>query len=142
MGRQCADRRSPIAHIRTAICLEAVNADFAGLMQIPAWLGPERFRVTVVASSLATKQLIASRSGRLIERYCWVRCRNRQLVELQRGKLRGDEIIVRVDMRQIREAVRSRNWQARIEDPAFPVHFEICHESVPVWYGAPADPVG
>jgi len=32
VGRQCADRGSSIAHIRSTICLEAVNADFAGLM--------------------------------------------------------------------------------------------------------------
>src|SRR5438445_434316 len=52
----------------------------------------------------------------------------------------------RVDMGQIRKAVRGRNWelrrvvQARIEEPAFPMHFEIGYESVPVWYGTPADP--
>ena len=102
--------------------------------------------MTVVASSLSAKQLIASRSGRLIERYCWVRCRNRQLIKLQRGKLRGNEIVVRVNVGQIRKAVRGRNWelrrvvQARIEEPAFPVHFEIGYECVPVWYGTPADP--
>src|SRR5437879_10758467 len=109
-------------------------------------LCPERLSVTVVASSLSAKQLIASRSSGLIERYCWVRCRNRQLIKLQRGKLRGNEIVVRVNVGQIRKAVRGRNWelrrvvQARIEEPAFPVHFEIGYESVPVWYGTTADP--
>jgi len=49
-------------------------------------------------------------------------------------------------MGQIRKAVRSRNRklrrvvQARIKESAFPVHFEVGYEGVPVWYGAPTDP--
>jgi len=102
--------------------------------------------VTIVASCLAAEQLIAPCGGRLIEGYRRLRRGNGQLIELQSRKLGGDEIIVGIDMRQIRKAMRGGNGkllrivQARIEEPAFSVHFEVSHESVPVRYRPPADP--
>src|SRR5215469_900998 len=82
-----ADGRSAITHIGSATGLKAVDADVAGLMKIPSRLRPERFDMTVVASSLAAEQLISTRSRNLVERYRCVRCRNRELIELQSSQL-------------------------------------------------------
>ena len=52
MGRERTNRRGPIAVVRPAIGLEAIDANVAGLMQIPPGFGPQWLRVTVVASCL------------------------------------------------------------------------------------------
>src|SRR5437899_9348821 len=60
---------SAIAHVRSTVGLEAVNANVRGSVQIPSRLGPERFCVTVVTASLATKQFVAASGSGLIERH-------------------------------------------------------------------------
>ena len=40
VGRERANGRSAIAHDRPTVCLEAVNTDIGGLMQIPSRLSP------------------------------------------------------------------------------------------------------
>src|SRR5262249_15562798 len=85
--RKRTDRRRAIAHIGSAIGLEAVGTDVAGLMKIPSRLSPKRLDVTAVASRLATEQLVSTRSRSLVERYRWFRCGNRELIELQSSQL-------------------------------------------------------
>src|SRR5205807_547060 len=96
-----ADRRCAIAVIGSAIRLKAVHTNFARCMQVPAGFSPQRFHVAVVASGFAAEEFIPARSGFLIEWYCRVRCRNRELEQLQGGQFRGDEIVVWIDVWQV-----------------------------------------
>src|SRR5262249_16626286 len=63
---------------------------------------------------------------------------NRELIELKRRKFLGDKIIIRTNVRQVSQFVRSRNRklggvvQTRIKEPAFAMHFQVGHERIPV----------
>src|SRR5262249_60879942 len=68
---------------------------------------------------------------------------NGQLIEVQRGKLRADEIRI---ITYIAETGTSRHRElhaiveARVEEGPFAVHFEIGNEGIPMRYRAPASP--
>src|SRR5215469_1860428 len=82
-----ADGRRAVTQIGSAFSLKAIDADVGGQMKIPSRLSPERLGVTVVASGLAAEQLVSPHSRSLVERYSCVRCRNRELIELQSSQL-------------------------------------------------------
>ena len=98
VGRNGSDRRCAIAHIGAAISLEAVNANFAGLMKVPAGVAPQRLDVTAVASGLAAEERVSAGSSGFVEFHRWIRRGNRELIELQSGELWGDQIIVGTDV--------------------------------------------
>src|SRR5579884_3143595 len=120
--------------IRSAIGLEAVDANFGGSVQIPTRVAPERLHVAVVALGFAAKQLVATGgSGRIETAGGRIRRRKGELIELESLKLRGDQVVVRVDVLpvrkpQISEAIRCRNWklpgviQPRIPESALSMH--------------------
>src|SRR5215472_11267578 len=69
VGGDSSNGGGSIAQIRTTIRLEAVNADFARLMQIPARFCPERLGMAVVASSFTAEQRISTCGSCLIDRH-------------------------------------------------------------------------
>ena len=99
MCEQFTDRRSPIAVIRGAIRLKAVDADFTGRVKVPARVAPKRLNVTVIAFGFAAEELIAASccgwieapGGRLGRRYC-------QLIELKSLELGRDQVVIGADM--------------------------------------------
>src|SRR5262245_34445777 len=78
-----------IRAIRRAIGLEAVDAYLLWLVQVPAWLGPQRLDVAVVALRFATEELIAALRCRDIKIAARARAGrgDRELIELQRRQL-------------------------------------------------------
>jgi hypothetical protein len=95
-----------VAQVRGAIGLEAVDADLGRRVQVPARLGPERFHVAVVALGLSAEQRVfARRRCRVEAAWEWLWQRDRQPVELQVGQLLSDEIVIRIDVREIPEAI-------------------------------------
>src|SRR5262252_9489959 len=114
-------------------------------MKIPAGLSPERFNVAVVTSGLAAEQFVSTRRGGVVERNRGLRCRNRELIELQCSKFGSDEVIVGADVRQIAKSVCGRDGElgsvveSRIEESSLSVHLKICHERVPVRHRATPD---
>ena len=105
-GEQLIDWRCAVTVVGSSIGLEAVDADLGESVQIPPGIGPQRLDMAAVAVGFAAEQLVAARGRRRIEaaRRRWRR-RDRDLIELERRKLRGDLVIVRRDVRQIAEAV-------------------------------------
>lgn len=65
VSEQIANRRSSIAMIRGAVCLKAVDAEFAGCVQVPARIGPVWLDMAVVALGFALHSVSrhAARSG-------------------------------------------------------------------------------
>src|SRR5712692_5331657 len=56
--KQLTNGRGSITVIGCAIGLKAVNANFRGHVEVPAWIGPERFDVAIITLGLTTKQHI------------------------------------------------------------------------------------
>ena len=55
MGKENADGRRAIAHIRGTARLKTIDANLGRSVKIPTGIGPKRFDVTVIAFSLATE---------------------------------------------------------------------------------------
>ena len=69
-------------------------------MHVPTGVGPERFDVAAVAFRFAAKQSIASLRGPGVKTAGGrLRRENGQLINLKRGKLGGNAIDVRINMR-------------------------------------------
>ena len=88
MCKQLAYRGRPIAMIRCAVSLKAVDADFCWPVQVPSRIGPEWFDVAAIALSLAAEKLVTTLGSGLVEtagRRLFGR--NRELVELKSLKL-------------------------------------------------------
>src|SRR5262245_4582519 len=108
-------------------------------MQVPSRLRPEWFHMAVVALGFTANDLVSARRGCRIEaarRRLWRG--NRELIKLKGLEFGRDLIVVGRDMRQIAKSILSsdrelrRIVQPRIKESPFPVHFEICHEGVPM----------
>src|SRR6185436_357938 len=97
--------------IRSTIGLETIDANLSRRMQVPTRFSPERFNVTVIATRLSAEQFVSSGRCRWIEIYARLGCRswNGNLIELQLRKLLCDPILVRIDMRQVGEAIGRGN---------------------------------
>src|SRR5207302_10030082 len=99
-----------------------------------------------VAAGFAAEEFIPACSGLLIEWYRRVRCRNRELEQLQGGQFRGDEIVVWIDVWQVPKAMCSRDGElrsvveSRIEEPALAMQLEVGHKGIPVRHRTPANP--
>src|SRR3954465_7021753 len=94
MGPGSLERRRPISMIRRAIRLEVVDADFIRGVHFPSGLGKERRHVTRRAARWAVEELLTMIGTPTIEAPCgWRRRRNRQLVELERGKPRRHAVV-------------------------------------------------
>src|SRR5262245_8661163 len=119
--------------IGRAVGLEAVDPDGCRSVQIPAGFGPQRLNVTVITLRFSAKQRVASVRRRRVEVLSGLRFRrgNRKLIELQRREPLGNEIFVRVDVREVSEIVRRRNRelirivQPRIEEPSLAVESDV-----------------
>src|SRR5207247_4261317 len=94
---QSFQRRCAVPPVRTAIRLKIINAKLCCCMQVPPWFGVNRIHVTVVASRLPFKQLVASVCSGLVKaagrRF---RRGNRKLIKVKRRKLRCNQILVRI----------------------------------------------
>jgi len=103
--------------VRSAIGLEAVDANFVRSVQIPARVAPERLHMAVVALRLPAEELVATSGSRRIETARGrLRGRKRELIELQSLKLRSNQVVIGADMLpvrkpQISEAVGCRDWE-------------------------------
>src|SRR4051812_49947083 len=102
--------------------------------------------MALVALRFAAEQMVAASGGGGGE--CtggWLRCVDRQLIEVQRRQLGCDLILVRVDT-DMAEAVRGRDRkligvvEPRVEERAFAVHLQVRDERVPVRDRSPAGP--
>ncbi len=66
-----------------------------------------------------------------------------ELIEMQVGKFRGDQIYVTAD---IVKTILRCNWktggvrQSRVKESAFAMHLEVCDKSIPVGHRTPACP--
>src|SRR5437764_9131420 len=116
--------------IRCAIGLKGVDADLLACMHIPPGLSPERFDMACVTACLTAEELVTppGRSGIKVFPGLRLRSRQRELIKVQSRELLRNQMLVRVDMREVTESVcRSyrelhRIIQPRIEKAAFPVH--------------------
>jgi hypothetical protein len=134
--------------IRCTIGLEWIKTHLVGCMQIPSRFGPEWLDVAVVALRFTAKQSIAALCGLGVKIFArlWLRRRQRELIEVQGGKLLRNAILVGIDVGKVRKPVRGRNGkllpiiQARIEEAAFAMHLQVGYECVPVRDGAPTGP--
>src|SRR6185312_3621332 len=114
-------------------------------MLVPARFAPQRLAMTTVAIRLSAEQFIAAFGGCGIKIDSRPRLhrRQRQLIELQRGQLACDQIVVRID-RDMTKVVccgngeLSRIVEAFVKECTDPVHFVHCHERVPVRNCSPA----
>src|SRR5215472_15473582 len=114
-----------IDFVRRPVRLEAVDPDLLWCVQVPTGFSPQWLYMAVVALGLAAEQLVSEFSGRGIEVSARLGRRrgNRELIELERRKLLGDQIIIRGDVRQVSQVVRRRNRklrrivQSRIKEP-------------------------
>src|SRR5690242_6150665 len=104
--------------------------------------------MAVVALGLSAEKLIPP-FGRLrieISSRLRLRRRDRELIEMQCRKLFRDQVVVRIDVRQICESVCSGDRkligiiQAWIKKPSFTVHLQVCDERVPMCHRAPSRP--
>src|SRR5688572_16693836 len=105
-------------------------------MHRPAWFGEQWRYVTTRAPSGPVEYLFPSFGAfgikRILRRH---RCRNRQLIKLQRCQLAGDQIL-RVAL--VGKAGASGDWksilirQSSIDERALPVHLRVRDISVPI----------
>src|SRR5262249_28388909 len=111
-------------------------------MQVPPRLGVDRRYVAGRALRLTGEDGFAARGGGLVEAALRRRrSRYRELVDLERRKLRRDEIGVGPDMAEAgarRDRELRRVVEARVEEGALPVHLQVRDERVRVGDVAPA----
>src|SRR6266496_5088450 len=101
--------------------------------------------MTVVATGFPAEERIAAFGCFFIEvdARLRIRCRNRQLVEMERREEFRGQIIIRIDVWQIPKAVCSRDRelrcivQSRIEESTCAMQLQISHKRVPIGNGAP-----
>ena len=97
---EVADGRSAVVVIGGTVGLKTVDAHLRRGVHVPTGVGPERFDVTAVAFRFAAKQSIAALRGPRVKTAGGrLRRRNGQLINLKRGKLGGNAIVVRINMR-------------------------------------------
>src|SRR5205823_12488064 len=98
--------------------------------------------VAACAPGAAGEDLLAGLRGARIEAADRrPRCIERQLIELQRGQLRCDEVMFRADVCQSGargDRELQRIVQTWIVERALSVHFEVGDERVPMRYAAPS----
>lgn len=102
MRPQALQGRGAVAQIGSAARLKIVHADFLGRVQVPARLGKERRNVAGSAPRLPGEELLASGGGVWIEAAARRLGRgNGELIEVQRGKLRSDQIRSVMDVAEV-----------------------------------------
>lgn len=124
--------RSLVGMIRRPIRLETVYTDVGRFVQIPSRLRPERFDMAIVAFGFSAEEFVPTLGGGRIEVLprLWSRSRNSKLIELECREFPGDQVLIRINMRQVSQVVRLGNWelgcvvQSRIKEPAFAVKLE------------------
>jgi hypothetical protein len=96
--------RSLVGMIGRPIRLETVNADVSRFVQIPSGLSPEWFDMTIVALGFSAEEFVPTLGGGGIEVLPGLRSRggNSKLIELERRKFFGDQVLIRIDIRRLK----------------------------------------
>ena len=122
--------------IRSTVGLEVVYANLAAFVQVPAWLGEHRLGVASAALGLSAEKVVATLGGIFVETpFRRLRCGDRKLVKVECGQARRDQIRLICCMAEVvlgRYGKLFSVVQAWVEECAFPMQFQVCHESVPV----------
>src|SRR4051794_31531969 len=97
--------------VRRAVDLKRVYADLLASMHIPSGLGPERFDMAAVAGRFPAEEFFITALGwfgfEILARFRF-RCGQRELIKVQRWQLARDQILVRINVREITESIRRR----------------------------------
>src|SRR5262249_10437786 len=99
VGPKTLERSRAVPPVRRPHRLEVVDSDLAGSVHVPSGLGVEGWYVAPGAVGLAVEEELAALGGRAVETSARSRRRGeRQLVEVKRGELGGDEVFVVADV--------------------------------------------
>src|SRR5919198_4835336 len=97
LGDDPAQRRRPVAERRGAVGLEVVDADLLAGVEVPAGVAELRRHVAARAASLAVEDRLAASRGGAVDAL-GVRHRQRELVQVERRELRGDQVARMADV--------------------------------------------
>jgi len=142
MGEKGPKGRRTIAPIRRTARLEIVNPDLLSRVHAPPRLCEERWHVASRAPAGAIEHLFPALGRFGIEASIFrLRRRHSQLVEVEGGELRRDQIIFGLPVAELGLGGDRELFlvvQPRIEEGSLPVHLQVRDEGVPVGDRAPA----
>src|SRR3954468_17534351 len=129
----------PITLIGSAARLKIVDFNLFGGVEVPTGLGPKWFGMAAVAIGCSPEKHVPTFGSRRVEIFSRHRFWSGkiELIGVQGRELGGDLVLIRISL-NIAKAISGRDRklirvvQARIEKSAFPMHFEIRDERVPV----------
>src|SRR6266404_6575460 len=133
--------RCAITVVGRAGGLKVVYADFFGCVQVPAWFCKQRGNMTGGALSTTIEDRLATARRRLgITARRWGGRIDRQLVEMQVGKLWSDQID---ETAHIVKSVLGSYWETgsvsepRVIESSFSVHLKVRNKSIPMGHRTP-----
>jgi hypothetical protein len=161
LGEEALERGGHVRVARRAVGVEVVGADLLAAVRVPACVGEERRHVAACALPFAVEDLFATPCGTRVEgalRRSWRR--QRKLVEVERGELRGHAVFLAGSAQRPHDVsygltaadvpapAPSCDWvlggvvEAWVVEVADPHHLGVRDVGVPIAHGPPAGTPG